>query len=110
VPASLLAPAHHTLDASHDIWCSLAEPLRVERGNELRQRLLPSLLVVVVQAAKFLRVHSELTGHLHMSVRQVMSPPRLSIHTTSAMPAATVAIAAAIRYRPPTRPGDVSHE
>ena len=55
----------------------VAELFGVERGNEIRQRLLPSLLMVVVQAAELLRIHAEFARHLHVCMRQVVFPSRL---------------------------------
>jgi hypothetical protein len=70
-PAGLflcLLYGNHVLDATHDIRRILAESLGVECGDEFRQRLLPKLLTVVVQAAEFFWIHSEFAGHLHVGM------------------------------------------
>jgi len=41
--------------------------------NELRQRHLPSFLIVVRQTAEFLRVHAQFSCHLHVSRRQMVA-------------------------------------
>src|SRR5208337_5500786 len=49
------------------------EPLEVQFLDELREREFPRLLLVVVELAEFLGVHSQLARHLKVHVRQVMT-------------------------------------
>lgn len=68
----------------HDtVRTCLTEPLLVQPLDELRQRKLPRLLVMIGEAAQLFRIHAELAGHLHMGVGQAESParfdPRLEI-------------------------------
>ena len=53
-----------------------AEPLEVERLDELRERRLPPLLSVIVELAELPRIHTQLTRDLHLRVREVMALPR----------------------------------
>src|SRR5260221_1302685 len=58
------------LDESRD---RLAEALDIKGCDEVRQRPLPRLLVVIGELAELFWVQPELTGHLHMRMRQAKS-------------------------------------
>src|SRR5271167_2631872 len=58
------------LDDSRD---RLAEALDIKGCDEVRQRPLPRLLVVIGELAELFWVQPELTGHLHMRMRQAKS-------------------------------------
>ena len=60
-----------------DNGSSSAEPLEVDFFDELRQRQLPWLLLVIVNFAQFRGIHSQLAGHLHLDVRQVVAFSRI---------------------------------
>jgi len=58
----------------HDsVRSALAEPALVQHFDELRQGPLPRLLPVVGQATEFLRIHAELTSHLQVRMREVVT-------------------------------------
>src|SRR5215468_4686678 len=65
------------LDRHHALGPLPAEPLPVQVLDELRQRRLPRLLIMVVELAELPRVHPELARHLHLRVRQPEPLPRL---------------------------------
>lgn len=58
-------------DTQNPVGVCPAEPLVVQALDEIRQRRLPGLLLVVRETTEFLRVHAELTSHLHVSMREV---------------------------------------
>ncbi len=61
------------LNGMHNIWTILTKALSVKRFDEGWQGQLPRFLVVVIELAEFLGVHTELARHLHMSVRQAVA-------------------------------------
>ena len=73
----LLIAADLLLDGQDDIRSILAKPRGAEVLDELRERRLPGLLIVIVLLAELLRVHSQLAGHLDVGVRQMMAPARI---------------------------------
>jgi len=79
---SLLFSADSIFDRRHSVGSVLAEPFEVEVFYELPERHFPGLLTVVVLLAELFRVHSQLASHLDMSVRKVVTLPRVdpSLH------------------------------
>ena len=55
-----------------------AKPFKVEAFNEYRQWSLPRFLSMVIQFAKFLRIHPEFTSHLNVSMGKLMSCPSIN--------------------------------
>src|SRR6266852_1043844 len=76
LPRRLLrvVPARPFLDRHHDRLPLPAKPPQVQVLDQLRQRRLPRLLVVVVELPELPRVHPELPSHLHVRVQQVEAP------------------------------------
>jgi hypothetical protein len=54
------------LEREHHGWAVPAKPLEVQAFNELGQRFLPGLLIVVGKLAELARVHPELPCHLQL--------------------------------------------
>src|SRR5215218_8321539 len=71
----LLLLVSDLLDGQHDVRPLLAEPLEVEVLDEDGQGGLPGFLAMVVDLPELLRVHPQLTRHLHMGVREVTQLP-----------------------------------
>ena len=53
-----------------DIWLIFLESLAIEILDKFRQRCFPSLLLVICQTAKFLWIHSKLSSHLDVHIRE----------------------------------------
>jgi hypothetical protein len=70
-------PANLLLNWRHYLRLPPPEPLEVKLPDELPERQFPRFLLVVVQLAQSSGVHPQLTGHLHLGVRQVVTLPRL---------------------------------
>lgn len=75
-PALVLS--YSLLDRDDDLGAFPAEALQVEVLDELGQRGLPGLLVVVVERAELVWVHPELSCRLHVSMRESVAPACLS--------------------------------
>jgi hypothetical protein len=67
----------HFLDTSHCIRPLSTKALEIKLPNELPQRQLPWLLVMVVQLPELFWVHPKFTCHLHVLMRQVKPAPRV---------------------------------
>ena len=67
----------HFLDTSHCIRPLFTKALEIKLANELRQRQLPWLLVMVVQLPELFWVHPKFACHLHVLMRQVEPAPRV---------------------------------
>ncbi len=60
------------------VWHFLSELPLIAVLNELRQRHLPGLLLVICHTSQLLRIHAEFPRHLHVRVRQMIALPRLN--------------------------------
>ena len=70
--------ARDFLDRTNHLRSLSTEPLAVQVLEVLAKRQLPRLLIVVVQFAQLTGIHSQLTCHLHLGVRQVVAFARVA--------------------------------
>jgi hypothetical protein len=65
------------LDGHDGVGARFAEALEIELLNELWQRQLPRLLLMVIDPAQLRRVQAKFSGHLYLAVRQMAAPSRV---------------------------------
>jgi hypothetical protein len=61
-------------ERNHFCWSLAMKPFAVAFRNELRQGEFPGLLPMVGEPTEFLRIQTELTGHLDMQIAEVKPP------------------------------------
>jgi len=60
-----------------DVGTFFPKSLEVEAPDELPKRHLPRFLVMIVQLAEFLGIHSQFPGHLDFGMGQTVPLPRI---------------------------------